>query len=553
MRHRLLRLGLPLLLFVAGQPARGGREPVLVWNTFLGDVRGPTDAIAVAVDRNGNAVVTGSWQATPTTMDAVVAKFDSAGQLLWRTSLGGPLDDFGYSLALGEGGTIYAVGSSSATWGSPVRPFAASDDVFVAKLGGDGTLLWTTFLGGLGSDQAFGIQVDRGGSVYLAGTSGETWGRPLKAFSTSTGRDVFVAKLDANGSLVWNTFLGGSSLDSWGAFNLDQAGNILVAGSGRVSWGSPVRPYTAGEDVFVAKLDANGLPLWSTFLGGAGEDIVGMTLTTDAAGAAYLTGMSGTTWGAPVRPFGGGWEAFVAKLDANGALVWNTFVGGQDQDLGASIAVDQRGSIYVSGTSYATWGNPARTFGGAEDAFVAKLDGVGDLVWNAFLGSAYLDSGYGLTTGGNGDVYITGSSQRTWGVPVKTFSGLRPNGFVAKLSEAPVCIGGPTVLCLNEGRFQATAQFDAGRGVSGLAHGVSLTPDTGYLWFFSDSNVEAVLKVLDGCPVDGAYWVFVGGLTNVEVELRVTDLSSGRVKVYSNPFGRSFAPIQDVNAFSSCP
>ncbi|HUG75365.1 MAG TPA: hypothetical protein VMM81_06815, partial [Acidimicrobiia bacterium] len=87
---------------------------------------------------------------------------------------------------------------------------------------------------------------------------------------------------------------------------------------------------------------------------------------------------------------------------------------------------------------------------------------------------------------------------------------------------------------------------------SGRGTAVSLTDDTGYFWFFDAANVEAVIKVLDACPLNTRFWVFAGGLTDVEVEMRVTDTATGEVVTYVNPQGTAFQPIQDTSAFDSC-
>jgi hypothetical protein len=121
------------------------------------------------------------------------------------------------------------------------------------------------------------------------------------------------------------------------------------------------------------------------------------------------------------------------------------------------------------------------------------------------------------------------------------------------LAVAPECLPDDSTLCLGNDRFRVTATFDSGASGSGNAHAVSITRDTGYLWFFSAANVEAVVKVLNGCSVNGRYWVFAGGLTNVKVDLTITDMVSGISKVYHNPQGTAFQPIQDTSAFATCP
>ncbi|HEY8020464.1 MAG TPA: hypothetical protein VIH93_05160 [Thermoanaerobaculia bacterium] len=89
--------------------------------------------------------------------------------------------------------------------------------------------------------------------------------------------------------------------------------------------------------------------------------------------------------------------------------------------------------------------------------------------------------------------------------------------------------------------------------LGGPAQVVSLTDDTGYLWFFSAENVEIVVKVLDGCGVNRHYWVFVGGLTNVDLCLRVADTQTEGFTNYCHPAGTPFQPVQDTSAFPTCP
>ena len=112
----------------------------------------------------------------------------------------------------------------------------------------------------------------------------------------------------------------------------------------------------------------------------------------------------------------------------------------------------------------------------------------------------------------------------------------------------------PAVLYLGpNGRYQVRAVWSStAQSTSGVGTGINLTTDTGYFWFFSPSNLEVVAKVLDACSVDGNIWAFAGGLTNLHVELTVTDSQTGATKTYTNPEGTAFAPIQDTQ-FEVCP
>ncbi|HEY2294544.1 MAG TPA: hypothetical protein VGM86_27915 [Thermoanaerobaculia bacterium] len=170
---------------------------------------------------------------------------------------------------------------------------------------------------------------------------------------------------------------------------------------------------------------------------------------------------------------------------------------------------------------------------------------------------------YGLIVADNGtNMYITGAYDTRWNNDVlnPAFASLKASDFeVIELGWQPSsppppgdCVPGDTRICLNGGRFQVEAQWTA-NGMSGAGHAVLLTPDTGYFWFFADTNIEVVLKVLNACGFNQRYWVYAGGLTNVKVHLTVTDTKTGAVKTYDNPQGTAFRPIQDSGAFSTCP
>ena len=114
------------------------------------------------------------------------------------------------------------------------------------------------------------------------------------------------------------------------------------------------------------------------------------------------------------------------------------------------------------------------------------------------------------------------------------------------------CVPDANAMCLSAGRFRLTTTWTT-TTASGSGNAVRLTDDSGYFWFFSAGNVEMVVKALNGCGFNSRYWVFAGGLTNVDVTLTVTDTQTGAVKAYRNPQGTAFQPIQDTSAFATCP
>jgi hypothetical protein len=128
--------------------------------------------------------------------------------------------------------------------------------------------------------------------------------------------------------------------------------------------------------------------------------------------------------------------------------------------------------------------------------------------------------------------------------------GGRPGLGVRERSSTSTGTG--TALTLGGSRFEVRLDWRTGTA-SGQGVAEQLTSDTGYFWFFDADNVELVIKVLDACAINGRFWVFAGGLTDVEATLTVTDTQGGQSTTYGNPLGTPFQPIQDTGAFATCP
>ena len=444
-------------------------DPALTWNTFLGG-NSYDEGDDIIVDASGNIYVTGysdvSWGnpippfgAIP---DAFVVKLDPSGNLVWNTFLGGNGGDLGYGITLDASGNVYVTGNSDATWGAPVRAYITGGDAFVAKLNRNGTLLWNTFLGGTGIDEAREIAEGGSGNVYVTGRSSNTWGSPVTRAYTAD-MDAFVANVDTNGNLVWNSFLGGSAFDEAYGIVVDGSGNTFVSGfstttiSANGSWANPIRAYTAFRDAFLTKLNSGGNLMWNTFLGGSGND-EGLNIALDGSGNTYVTGYSTTTWENPIRAFTANGDAFGAKIDTAGNLIWNTFLGGGSSDQATGIDTDENGNVYVTGYSSGSWGTPVRSFTVGNDAFAAKMEAGGNLVWNTFLGGNGQDYGYGIDVDGSGNVYVTGPGNATWGTPVRAYTA-DMDTFIAKLGFPPLVISTSLMAVMSPGPSSFTVTF----------------------------------------------------------------------------------------------
>jgi hypothetical protein len=259
--------------------------------------------------------------------------------------------------------------------------------------------------------------------------------------------------LTPNPEIAWNTFLGSTALDKSNAIAVDGSGNVYITGYSAATWGSPLNAHAGAEDAFVAKLDSDGILLWNTFLGSKDVDFwkedEGNAIAVDPSGNVYVVGSSTAAWGRPINAHAGGvdtygrqlTDAFVAKLNSDGVLQWNTFLGSTARDEGNGIAVDDDGDVYVVGSSDASWRSPLNAHGGGKDAFVAKLDSNGVLQWNTFFGSTYMgpywtsavSEGNAIAVDGNRNVYMAGT--RHGQILGMSFVDNEHSAFVVKLNS----------------------------------------------------------------------------------------------------------------------
>ncbi len=420
-------------------------DPTWQWNTFVG-CSSDDQVKGITVDDSGNVYAVGfSWCTWGNPVnphsgnrDAFVVKLNNNGERVWNTFLGSASVDIGEGIDLSDS-TVVIAGYSDATWGTPVNPFATSgENAFAAKLNcNDGTLIWNTFMGSDNTNYGSHIAAGPMGTIYVVGTSFTPWGYPIDPFIG--GQDAFLVQLDSEGNLMWSTFMGSEQTDYAYDVALDDALNAYVIGYSTATWGEPVHAYNGGtSDAFVAKFAYNGIRIWHTFLGASDEDDRGYGIDVDSTFNVYVIGESEATWGSPINPFAGDAAAFVAKLNEEGALQWNTFLGGTSIDYGYGIMLDASNNIFLSGSSLGEWGNPVDPFNGS-DAFVAQLDSRGNLIANTFLGGTSVDVGYSVFVNESDEIYVGGYSQSTWGTPVSSYTG-RQDGFVAKLTFPPVSV-----------------------------------------------------------------------------------------------------------------
>ncbi|MFC1607454.1 InlB B-repeat-containing protein [Candidatus Latescibacterota bacterium] len=317
-------------------------------------------------------------------------------------------------------------------------PPAGGKDAFAAKLNSNGVLQWNTFMGSIFEDYGESIAVDGSGNVYVAGTSDNTWGSsPVNAHAGD--KDAFATKLNSSGVRQWNTFMGSSGEDEGYTIAVDGSGNAYVAGKSLATWGSPVNSIAGDGDAFASKLNSSGVRQWNTFMGSPEINDYSKAIAVDGSGNAYLSGYSTDTWGSPVNAHAGGSDVFAIKLNSSGVRQWNTFMGSGNTDNSETIAVDGSGNVYVAGYSNATWGSPVSAHAGGDDTFAVELNNSGTRQWNTFMGSGSTDIGKAIAVDGNGDVYVGGKSNSTWGSPNNAYAG-DYDAFAAKLFSPEITV-----------------------------------------------------------------------------------------------------------------
>ena len=420
----------------------------------------------------------------------------------YSTYLGGSLSDQAYGITVDGSGCAYIAGETY-SFDFPLRnAWQTSEhgdrDVFVSKLSADGSsLIYSTYLGGGSFDSGRAIAIDSSGAAYVTGV---TWSAdfpttPGVLQTTYAGQgDVFVAKLNPSGGLVFATYIGGAGADTATSIALDSARNAYVAGytsSLNFPMSHAYQPTFRGgwQDAFVFALNTNGSSsIYSTYIGGSGNEVAqGVAVTP--AGEAFIVGSTDSSdfpTASPIQSSNAGeLDAFVVKLTASGGLAYATYFGGRSSDYGNAIAVDSSGVAYITGTTVSsdfpvTQGALQTATTTTYDAFVARLRSDGTLSYAARFGGTDSDEGSAIAVDSFGNAYIGGY----------TYS----SDFPVRLAPQPLFAG-------SGGGMPANDAFLARLNQDGSAIQFST-----YLGGTADDRVT-------GLAVDGAGDCYVAGFT----------------------------------------
>jgi hypothetical protein len=417
-------------------------------------------AAAQASDRGLYSLVITNTFGSVTSAPAFLAVHPVAVAVGWAGQAGGPGTDVGNACATDPSGNFYVAGffTGTAAFGTNSLVSAGQTDLFIAKYNNAGTLLWARRAGGTGFDTAKGIAVDGAGNCYVTGSfeGVASFGtNSLTNANFSSYSDIFVAKLDLNGGVVWVRGFGADSISDVGqAIALDAVGDVLLAGSSALTSIGAVAVQGAGR-IFLAKLDNAGNPIWASAAGATGFTGVQDSahgVGVDAAGNVHVAG----TFEGPTATFGtvtlanrGVSDGFLALFSSSGSFQRVVQIGGAGTDRVNALAVSAGGIAHVGGdfSGGLTLGaigpiTPAAvatlTSTGQADGFVAQFDTAGVLTWAQGSGGTGPDSVRGLALGANGTVHATGffSGAATFGSNTLTSAGATLDIFTARYTSS---------------------------------------------------------------------------------------------------------------------
>ncbi len=419
-----------------------------------------TLAAAQVSDRGLYTLVITNDFGSVTSSPAFLAVHPVAVSVGWTGQAGGPGVDVGNACATDNQGNLFVAGyfTGTATFGTNTLVSAGQNDIFVAKYSGAGVLLWVRRAGGQGYDTASGIAVDAAGNAYVTGAfegNADFGTNVLTNANASSYSDIFVAKLDPTGNVLWTVTAGEDSISDVGnAIALDPNGNVLVAGrSGLTTFGAA--PVVGNGRIFLAKFDNNGNPVWARACGlpgiYGGQDSA-TAVGTDGAGNIFLAG----NFEGPTATFGtatltnrGVSDGFLAVFDAGGTPLRVLQIGGAGTDRVNGLAVDASGNAHVAGDFSGTLTLGAvgprvatavagLTSAGQADGFVAKFDPAGGLLWAQASGGAGSDSARGIALGADGSVHVTGyfSGTAAFGTNTLASSGATLDIFTARYTAS---------------------------------------------------------------------------------------------------------------------
>jgi hypothetical protein len=387
-------------------------------------------AVSVVADTSGNAYVAGNFSSDSIFFgdtllvshgndDIFLVRYDTYGNVVWAKCFGSAEYDNAACLATDGSGNIYMTGYFGDTifFGSKILISKGFNDVFVVKLSPDGNVSWAKQYGGSDYDWGQGIDCDDNGNIYITGLfDSDTINLGSNTFYNAGDDDIFVAKLDNSGNIIWAESEGGSQADVGTRIKTNSNGKVFLTGYFRSSFivlGSDTLYNTGESDSFIAMLTASGTFQWGNSFKGSDDDFIRSLSVTDND-EIFLAGsfFSDTLRIGYLSLYNNGDnDIFISRFNALGNPIWSKSTGGTDWDMAAGIAVDTFDNIYICGSfrsSSVAFETNSLTNSGESNIFLVKYGFNGTLKWAKKAGGTYTDAASDVATDAAGNVYLTG-------------------------------------------------------------------------------------------------------------------------------------------------
>lgn len=402
--------------FAFGVTAVAQQAPVIEWQRCLGGsgddhVHGMTPTVdggfvVLGTTYSGDGDITVNFGES----DIWVVKLDENGEIEWQRTYGGSSFEWGFSIVQTNDNGFVIAGSTQSN-DNDVTINNGGGDIWVVKLDPVGNIEWERSFGGSGTDRSsYVAQTNDGGYVVL----GSTMSNDGDVTLNQGGFDLWVVKLDALGSILWQRTLGGTNDEDGSQVTQLADGGYLVYGSTRSTDGDFVGNH-GQNDLWLVKLNSDGDILWQNALGGSSfEEPSSFDLTID--GGFILTGYTMSNNGDVNGLHGTQMDCWLVKVTASGDLEWQKALGGSDSDLGVFVTTSNDGGYLVSGIAYSNNGNVSGNHGGfGGDIWLVKLGQSGNVLWQKCFGGDNDEQGAIVRPTFDGDYVLVGSTSSSDG------------------------------------------------------------------------------------------------------------------------------------------